>query len=106
MYENASASGNDIIVGKVVVLYLSFIRLAHTQNCSSIAPRVQIPVNYWLWDGFRQSNTWDFGMFNDLLGEQRTEFTTPILSAPSEYNIAVDGEGVAYVIRICLAVRR
>ena len=45
-------------------------------------------------------------MFNDLLGEQRTEFTTPILSAPSEYNIVADGEGVAYVSRIGLAVRR
>ncbi|XP_070181261.1 protein dispatched homolog 1-like [Littorina saxatilis] len=50
---------------------------------SSYRHYLDIPVNYWLWDGFRRKRTADYAMFNDLLVEERTEFTSRIPAMPS-----------------------
>ena len=42
---------------------------------------VQIPLTYWIWDGFNQNNTKDYQTFNSLFGEVTDTYTSNILTS-------------------------
>ena len=41
---------------------------------------IQIPISYWLNDGYRYKNTTDFYNYHSLIGEEVGQFSTPILT--------------------------
>ena len=46
---------------------------------------VQVPLTYWIWDGFKQNNTEDYQTFNSLFGEVTDTYTSRILTSSREY---------------------
>ncbi|XP_076442540.1 protein dispatched homolog 1-like [Babylonia areolata] len=55
---------------------------------------LDVAVNYWLWDGFRQDDTDDYRSFNSFMGEQATPYTTPL---PSLEGVSV-GNNLKFIV--------
>ncbi|KAL8603219.1 hypothetical protein ACOMHN_025234 [Nucella lapillus] len=50
---------------------------------STFTHHLDIPLTYWIWDQFQQSNTRDYQVFNSLFGEETSAFSSNVLSAPN-----------------------
>ncbi|KAL8608257.1 hypothetical protein ACOMHN_042124 [Nucella lapillus] len=65
---------------------------------SSYKQYLDVPVNYWLWDGYRQKDFNDLSSYKRLLGEQATSYTVPLPSVPG---VRV-GNRLKYIVVIVL----
>ncbi|XP_062611293.1 protein dispatched homolog 3-like isoform X2 [Saccostrea cucullata] len=52
----------------------------NTTGYSSYTDFLSIPMQYWMYDGYSMNYTTDYGLYNDLFGEEKTTFSQPLIT--------------------------
>lgn len=47
---------------------------------------LQIPMQYWMYDGYLENYTADYGLYNDLFGEEKTTFSKELKLQTNQTN--------------------